>query len=48
MVPASPGDRDQPDCVYYATPEDLVAARELAQRHSQLEASDGTEHLKDK
>lgn len=48
MSTASPGDRNQPECAYFATPEELGAARELAQRHSQLEATDGTEHLKDK
>ncbi|WP_157935601.1 hypothetical protein [Mycobacteroides abscessus] len=33
MIPASPGDHNQPECVYFATPEELEAARELAQHH---------------
>lgn len=31
---------DEPECVYFATPEDLEAARQLAQDHCRLETDE--------
>ncbi len=38
MSTARPDDPDEPECVYFATPEELEAARELAKHHCRPEA----------
>lgn len=48
MSTDSTGDSDRPECAYFATPEELEAARELARQDCRLEADDETEESKDK